>query len=123
MIALDSQQWERTRTLFGALLERPRADRRALLDAESDETVRREVEALLAALDEDDAFLATPVLSSAGFASPALGGADPLLGANIGGYVLLRRIGAGGMGVVYEADQATPRRRVAIKLLRSEFAE
>ncbi|MDZ4755227.1 MAG: ECF-type sigma factor [Phycisphaerae bacterium] len=115
--------WERTRTLFGALLERTPADRRVMLAAESDESVRREVEALLAALDEDDGFLATPALSSAPFASALLDASDTLLGANIGGYTLLRRIGAGGMGVVYEAEQATPRRRVAVKLLRSEFAE
>ncbi|MGE0480389.1 MAG: protein kinase [Phycisphaerae bacterium] len=36
-----------------------------------------------------------------------------------GRYRLRREIGRGGMGVVYEADQDTPRRRVAIKLLTS----
>ena len=36
----------------------------------------------------------------------------------IGGYRILRRIGAGGMGIVYEAEQNHPRRRVAIKLIR-----
>ena len=35
----------------------------------------------------------------------------------IGGYRVLREIGRGGMGVVYEAEQASPHRRVAIKLL------
>ena len=35
----------------------------------------------------------------------------------IGDYEIVRRIGAGGMGVVYEALQESPRRRVAIKLL------
>jgi len=36
----------------------------------------------------------------------------------IPGYRILRRIGAGGMGVVYEAEQESPRRLVAIKVLR-----
>ncbi len=36
----------------------------------------------------------------------------------IGPYKVIRRIGAGGMGVVYEAEQAEPSRRVAVKLIR-----
>jgi tRNA A-37 threonylcarbamoyl transferase component Bud32 len=38
----------------------------------------------------------------------------------IGTYTLLRRIGAGAMGAVYEALQANPQRRVALKLIRSD---
>lgn len=39
-------------------------------------------------------------------------------GRRIGTYTLLRRLGSGGAGVVYEAEQDRPRRRVALKLLR-----
>jgi formylglycine-generating enzyme required for sulfatase activity len=35
----------------------------------------------------------------------------------IGDFAILKRIGQGGMGVVYEAEQDSPRRRVAIKLM------
>ncbi len=41
----------------------------------------------------------------------------------LGNYRLLRVLGSGGMGVVYEAEQRTPRRRVALKVLRSELAD
>ncbi len=37
----------------------------------------------------------------------------------IGDYTVSRRIGHGGMGVVYEAEQAHPKRRVAIKVLQA----
>jgi len=37
----------------------------------------------------------------------------------IGPYKVVRRIGAGGMGVVYEAEQAEPSRRVAVKVVRA----
>jgi tRNA A-37 threonylcarbamoyl transferase component Bud32 len=36
----------------------------------------------------------------------------------VGRFRLVRPIGRGGMGVVYEAEQEAPRRRVAVKLLR-----
>ena len=37
-------------------------------------------------------------------------------------YRILRIIGTGGMGEVYEAEQAHPRRRVAVKLIRNGTA-
>ncbi len=40
----------------------------------------------------------------------------------IGPYKIIRRIGEGGMGVVYEAEQAEPTRRVALKVIRSVHA-
>ncbi len=43
----------------------------------------------------------------------------PKMPESVGGYRLLRKIGHGGMGVVYEAEQRQPRRRVALKLILS----
>lgn len=43
-------------------------------------------------------------------------------GRKVGAYTLRGLIAAGGMGAVYEADQADPARRVAFKMLRNEFA-
>jgi len=43
---------------------------------------------------------------------------EPLEGHDLGGIRLVRLLGEGGMGRVYEGFQAQPRRRVAVKLLR-----
>lgn len=43
---------------------------------------------------------------------------DPWIGRALGGFRILRCLGRGGMGLVYEAEQDQPRRRVALKLLR-----
>ncbi len=38
--------------------------------------------------------------------------------ASIGGYRILSKLGEGGMGVVFEAEQRNPKRRVALKVVR-----
>ncbi len=43
---------------------------------------------------------------------------DPLLGKNLGGAILVRLIGEGGMGRIYEGQQDSPRRTVAVKVQR-----
>ena len=39
-------------------------------------------------------------------------------GTTLGGFTILREIGRGGMGVVYEAEQQVPKRRVGLKVIR-----
>lgn len=55
-------------------------------------------------------------------AGAAATGATAALPARVGRYRPLRILGRGGMGVVYEAEQDEPRRRVALKVIRPELA-
>lgn len=46
-----------------------------------------------------------------------------MVGTSFGGYQIVRKLGQGGMGVVYEGHMPSIGRRVAIKLLHPEYAE
>jgi uncharacterized RDD family membrane protein YckC len=53
---------------------------------------------------------------------PAKTGLGPSVPQTVGGYRLLRTLGAGGMGSVYEAEETASGRRVALKLIGAAFA-
>ncbi|MCC6999492.1 MAG: protein kinase [Deltaproteobacteria bacterium] len=50
------------------------------------------------------------------------GGAESLIGRTVGNYVVLSKLGEGGMGTVYQAEHPGIGRRVAIKVLRAHLA-
>ncbi|RKH90043.1 serine/threonine protein kinase [Corallococcus sp. AB045] len=53
--------------------------------------------------------------------APTAPKADPLLGAQLGEFIIQERIGAGGMGVVYRAEHPIIGKQAAIKVLRAEL--
>ncbi len=77
-----------------------------------DAELRAEVEELLAAHRQVDSFLDSPTAALAEFP-------EEQLGTNIGPFKLLQKIGEGGFGVVYMAEQVRPiRRNVALKIIK-----
>jgi serine/threonine protein kinase len=87
-----------------------------------DPVLRRRLEQLLAAQGPAELFLTPPPAPGAGDPEAIQAEADHLLRDSlvlIGRYKLLRRLGAGGCGVVYLAEQQEPvRRLVALKIIR-----
>jgi hypothetical protein len=91
----------------------------------NDADLRREVEELLRAADQAGGFLAVKPGETAAASDqpqPSLQGESALIeqpGDRIGRYKLLEKVGEGGCGVVYMAEQEEPvRRRVALKIIK-----
>ena len=112
-------------TIFIAALAMPMTERAAFLAGACgvDPRLRRRVEALLKAHEAPEGFL--PEQSAA--ATSAASKLAPFLSASlteqpgdcIGRYKLLQKIGEGGCGVVYMAQQEQPvRRKVALKIIK-----
>lgn len=111
--------------VFAELYDQPDADRRRILDERCGNRpeLRREVESLLKQHDEPKMLRDEELdheLKPAGNSASSAGewSHESVPIARIGRYRLIRSIGEGGMGAVYEAEQPQPRRNVALKLIR-----
>jgi hypothetical protein len=121
--ALSSVQQERADQLLDALLDLPEAERIVSLRrvACDDPAVEAEVEDVLRAASACGDFLSRPAQPTAQPGAPLFFEA----GWRIGPWRIVRSLGHGGMGEVYEAERVDGgfAQRAAIKLLRREASE
>ncbi len=112
----------REEALFELALEKPAERRAVFLDAmcEGDATLRQRLAALLIAHEQSEGVLAESAPTAKGTmrVEPA-DVPDETVGQKIGRYRILEKVGEGGCGVVYVAEQTEPvRRRVALKVIK-----
>ncbi|MBI1762243.1 MAG: protein kinase [Acidobacteria bacterium] len=118
------ERYHQLKELFQAALERTPAERTAFLVAacQADQTLRAEVNELLAANEQTSYIDAAALLQEAldDATLPLSSTADSMVGQQLGPYRILREIGHGGMGSVYlaERDDKQFKKQVAVKLLR-----
>jgi serine/threonine protein kinase len=108
------------REIFEAICDLPASERAEHLNeaTRGNPALRAEVESLLQFDEDTSDLLSESQLGARQLGLPNAHSFDEALPEKIGTFRILRRIGSGGMGDVYEAEQASPKRRVALKVMR-----
>jgi serine/threonine protein kinase len=121
LATLTPEQWESVEKHFHALNEIPPEHRARVLAAIDDPMVREEVASLLAN-SGGNITVASVIGSMAGEVADQISPEElgSIAGRRIGPYRLVRRLGQGGQGTVFEAarDDGTFHQRVAIKVVK-----
>jgi serine/threonine protein kinase len=134
---MTPERYQHTKWIFAEACSRSAAERGAYLDraCAGDSELRAEVDGLLAhdekSLPLEGGISAAALLGAgpldagvtdAASSEPASAAVREQIPHRIGPYRIIRKIGQGGMGAVFEAEQDNPRRTIALKVIRAGIA-
>jgi tetratricopeptide (TPR) repeat protein len=125
---MDRARWETLDKLLLRVLEHPPGERDALVRCltSGDPELEQDLRALVGLEGQTARFLERPAMEIAAISLAADEAAqpsnDPKLGTTVSRYLVLKQIGSGATGVVYQAEDTQLRRFVALKFLSEDFA-
>ncbi|HEX7295870.1 MAG TPA: protein kinase, partial [Pyrinomonadaceae bacterium] len=117
---MTPERWQRIKFVLQSALELQPHERSSFLDAEcdGDDGLRAEVESLMVSHEQASDFIEAPAYE---LMAESLRQNESIVGHELGPYRVTERVGAGGMGEVYVAEDRRLGRRVALKILLSHY--
>ncbi len=124
---MNPERWRQIEQIYNSVLERRPEDRETFLceACAGDENLRKEVESLLACDGRAEHFIEQPAMEvAAQVMAKDKGDAnfESRIGRSVAHYRIIEKIGEGGMGIVYRAEDSRLNRQVAVKVLPELFS-